>query len=150
MLVQSKGPSRKLGGPIFLSLRDHASRCPCLGAVILQDFPPIPQYPFAHLGIVGYTGGMATAPETKQADERGRISLGAEFANCTFIVENEGGTIIIHPARVIPEREAWLYENETALARVRKGLAQARAGEFAKPPSLKAARRLTKRMGDDE
>ncbi|MBI5763028.1 MAG: hypothetical protein HZA51_05840 [Planctomycetes bacterium] len=93
---------------------------------------------------------MATAPETRQADERGRISLGAEFAHCTFLVENDGGTIIIHPARVIPEREAWLYENETALARVRTGLAQARDKKFAKPPSLDAARRLARRMGDDE
>ncbi len=93
---------------------------------------------------------MATTPETKQADERGRISLDAEFANCTFLVENDGGTIIIHPARVIPEREAWLYENETALSRVRKGLAQARAGQFEKPPSLAEARRLAEGMGKDD
>jgi hypothetical protein len=33
-------------------------------------------------------------------------------------------------ARVIPENEAWLWENETALGMVRRGLQQANKGEF--------------------
>lgn len=93
---------------------------------------------------------MATTYETKQADERGRVSLGAGFANHTFLVENMGDTIVMRLARVIPEREAWLYENKEALARVRKGLAQAKGRQFAKAPSLDEARRLSSDMGDDD
>ena len=90
---------------------------------------------------------MAT-PETKQADERGRLSLGATFANCTFLVEAVHDGILIRPARVIPEREAWLYENPEALTLVRKGLADARDRKFAKAPSLEAVRRLADTMID--
>lgn len=97
---------------------------------------------------MGYTIDMDATPETKQADERGRISLGKAFANCTFLVERNGDAIIVRPARVIPEQEAWLYENETALMRVRKGLAQAKQREFAKAPSLDEARRLADDMDD--
>ena len=74
--------------------------------------------------------------------------MGMAYANCTFLVEKDGDAIIVRPARVIPEREAWLYENETALARVRKGLAQARRREFAKTPSLDEARRLADDMNE--
>lgn len=99
---------------------------------------------------MGYNTRMATAAETKQADERGRISLGASFANCTFLVESTEEGILIRPARVIPEREAWLYENEDALALVRKGLADARERKFAKAPSLEAAQRLADKMIDGD
>lgn len=94
---------------------------------------------------------MSTAPETtKQSDGRGRISLGAEYANRTFLVETDGDAFVIRPARVIPEREAWLYENPEALARVRKGLAQAARREFAPSPSLDEARRLIEDLEDDD
>lgn len=96
---------------------------------------------------MGYTRSMGALRETKQretkqADERGRISLGMEFAHCTFLVESDGDAMILRPARVIPEREAWLYQNEVALSRVRRGLGQAQRREFAKPPSLRDARRV--------
>jgi len=90
------------------------------------------------------------ATETKQADGRGRISLGTGFANRTFLMETSGDCIVIRPARVIPEREAWLYENEEALEQVRTGLAQARDRKFAQGPSLKESRRLAESMGDEE
>jgi len=86
---------------------------------------------------------------TKQADGRGRISLGSEYANRTFIVETDDDVIVIRPARVIPEREAWLYENADALARVRNGLAQAERRKFAPSPSLDDARRLVEAMKDE-
>lgn len=88
------------------------------------------------------------ATETKQADERGRLSLGATFANCTFLVEAVDDGILIRPARVIPEREAWLYDNPEALTLVRKGLADAHNRKFAKAPSLEAAVRLADKMKD--
>lgn len=92
---------------------------------------------------------MAASRETVQADERGRISLGKSFANRTFVVEDTGDRIIISPARVIPEREAWLYENKEALAKVRKGLAQARERKFSRGPSMDDARRLADEMPED-
>lgn len=88
------------------------------------------------------------ATETRQADERGRLSLGTLFANCTFLVETVDDGILIRPARVIPEREAWLYENPEALSLVRKGLTEARDRKFARAPSLAAAERLADKMKD--
>jgi len=53
--------------------------------------------------------------------------------------------VIVRLARVIPEREAWLYENLKALALVRRGLDQARKDNDAKnPPDLKAAAKLAR------
>lgn len=99
---------------------------------------------------MGYTSDMGTVRETKQADERGRISMGMEYANRTFLIEKDGDAIVIRPARVIPEQEAWLYENETALTRVREGLAQAKRRQFAKTPSLDEARHLADEMNEPD
>ncbi|NOT00911.1 MAG: hypothetical protein HOP29_09805 [Phycisphaerales bacterium] len=85
---------------------------------------------------------MASVGETRQADERGRISLGAAFAGRTFLVEFDGDVITFRLARVIPEREAWLYKNSEALSLVRAGLAQSRRREFVEPPSLDEAGRV--------
>lgn len=84
--------------------------------------------------------------ETKLSDARGRISLGADYANCTFLVEDDGDRLILRPARVIPENEAWLYANPKALAGVLEGLAQARRREFVKGPVLERALRRGERM----
>jgi hypothetical protein len=43
---------------------------------------------------------------------------------------------------IVPEREAWLYENEVAYRLVQKGIEQARRGHFAKPPDLESTRRF--------
>jgi len=77
---------------------------------------------------------------TRTSDAKGRINLGKRFANRTFIVEEtEDLEIRLAPARVIPEREAWLYENKDALASVTRGLEQAKAGRFsASSPDLEA------------
>lgn len=104
----------------------------------------------ALLGSTGYSWSMATAREIRQADERGRVSLGASFANRTFLVEHQGDTIVFRLARVIPEQEAWLYENERALTQVRKGLAQAKRRAFASPPSLDEAHRLADQLDEPD
>jgi len=78
---------------------------------------------------------MARLLKSIQADKRGRISLGQAYAHMSFLVETEGDVIIFRPARVIAEGEAWLYENEEALSRVRKGLIQARRRQFARNPT---------------
>jgi hypothetical protein len=76
---------------------------------------------------------------TKTADDKGRVALGRQFANRAVIIETVSDTeIVIKLARVIPESEAWLYENPKALAAVRKGLTQARAGEVTAGPNVDA------------
>lgn len=86
----------------------------------------------------------------KTADAKGRVTLGGHFANRAVIVEQQGeDAIIVRLARVIPEREAWLYENPQALALVRRGLDEARRGKVAsKAPDLKAAAKLAAKLKD--
>jgi hypothetical protein len=87
---------------------------------------------------------------TKLADSKGRILLGSEFANLMIIVDDSTpGQIVLKPAKAVPLAEAWLYENEKALALVRKGLAQARQRKFSKtPPDLDADAKLAEATGD--
>jgi hypothetical protein len=86
----------------------------------------------------------------KSTDSKGRVTLGGHFANRAVIVEHLGkDEVVIRLARVIPEGEAWLYENPKALASVRRGLDQARKGNIAKtPPDLKAAAKLADQLED--
>jgi ABC-type nitrate/sulfonate/bicarbonate transport system substrate-binding protein len=81
---------------------------------------------------------MEQAKTTKLIDKKGRLMLGAAFAGRMVIVDDsDPEQIVISPAVAIPEREAWLYKNKDALKRVRKGLEQAREGEFSEaPPDL--------------
>ena len=76
----------------------------------------------------------------KTLDKKGRITLGAEFAGKTVIVDDSNpDCIVIKPVVVIPADEAWLYKNETALNHVRKGLEEAREGTFSDtPPNVEA------------
>ncbi|HEX5445574.1 MAG TPA: hypothetical protein VFW87_17235 [Pirellulales bacterium] len=87
---------------------------------------------------------------TKQVDSKGRLTLGAEFAGSLVIVDDsEPGTLVIRKAVAIPEREAWLYRSEKALAAVRRGLEQARNGEFSgRPPDIAADAALTDGVQD--
>ena len=95
---------------------------------------------------------MATRaqPSHKSADSKGRVTLGGHFANRAVIVEHRSDDeVIVRLARVIPEREVWLYENPKALASVRRGLDQARKGKVPKnPPDLKAAAKLAEQLED--
>jgi hypothetical protein len=71
----------------------------------------------------------------KKSDAKGRIALGATYANQTFLIEEqENGDLILKKAVVVPEKEAWLYANQTAHAQVTKGIAQAAKGQFAPEP----------------
>ena len=86
---------------------------------------------------------------TRNVDSKGRVTLGERYANRTVIVEERGeGEFLVRVARVIPEREAWLYENPEALASVRRGVSQARAGKLSKGPDLRAAAKLAERLSD--
>jgi hypothetical protein len=51
-------------------------------------------------------------------------------------------------ARVIPEREAWLYANKKALESVTRGIAQAKTRKFRKGPDR--AKALADSIPDDD
>jgi hypothetical protein len=78
-------------------------------------------------------------PALKTIDGKGRLTLGREFAGRTVQVEKDDGGIVIKFYRVVPEREAWLWENETAKGMVDRGLQQARELELNDGPDLAAA-----------
>jgi hypothetical protein len=76
----------------------------------------------------------------KTVDPKGRISLGQRFANKPVIIEDLSDTEVkVSLARVIPEREMWLWENPEARETVLRGLEQARTRQFAEnPPDIEA------------
>lgn len=87
---------------------------------------------------------------TKTADSRGRINLGKEFANKTFVFEKIGDTEMrLEVARVIPERELWLYENPEARETLFGALERLKAGQFSEcPPDLDAEEPWMKDLED--
>ena len=69
---------------------------------------------------------------TKTLDAKGRVTLGAQFAGRTVVIDDSNPScILIKPVVMIPAEEAWLYKNETALGLVREGLDDARRSNFA-------------------
>jgi hypothetical protein len=93
---------------------------------------------------------MKRATLTRHVDSKGRLTLGEEFADATVLIEPHGaGEVIIKRAAVIPAREAWLYENQAALASVRRGLKQAAELRFVPGPDLKAAAELAEQLQDE-
>ena len=93
---------------------------------------------------------IRTQARHKSTDSKGRVALGSRFANRAVIVEHRSDDeVIVRLARVIPEREAWLYENPKALAAVRRGLDEARKGNVEKhSPDMKKAAKLAGRLED--
>lgn len=74
--------------------------------------------------------------KTYTIDPSGRICLGKEFAGKTYALAlDEKGVIQLSPVKVVPENEAWLYENEAAHKSVMRGLSQAKKRQ-AKPLSI--------------
>jgi hypothetical protein len=109
----------------------------------------IPTFPLAHAGVPADSLGMAKpSTQIRNTDSKGRLTLGDAFANRTVLVEQRGDEIVLRLARVIPEREVWLYDNPAALASVRRGLKQARKGQFSDGPDLRKAASLAKKLKD--
>ncbi len=75
---------------------------------------------------------------TKTADSKGRVALGKDFANSPVMIERVSPTEVrITKARVVPDSEGWLWDNQEALKMVKRGLRQAKNREFAEhPPDL--------------
>lgn len=75
-------------------------------------------------------------PPEVRADRAGRIGLGKAVGGRLFQARAlADGSILLVPARVIPEREAWLFENPQRLAALDVAMAEANAGTTA-PLSL--------------
>ena len=87
---------------------------------------------------------------TKTVDSKGRVALGRDFANRPVIIERVGpNEIRIIKARVIPEDESWLWENEEAMGMVNRGIKQAKDHEFSEcPPNLDEDDLLTQELDD--
>jgi hypothetical protein len=86
----------------------------------------------------------------KTVDEKGRLTLGREFAGRTVEIEKASDAVVVKFKRVVPEREAWLWENETAAGMVERGLQQARAGELSDGPDLAAAFKFADSIPEEE
>ncbi|MGB6065927.1 MAG: hypothetical protein WBG50_14095 [Desulfomonilaceae bacterium] len=86
----------------------------------------------------------------KTVDSKGRVSLGQRFANKPVIIEDLSDTEIkISLARVIPEREMWLWQNPEARETVLSALERLKRGEFAEdPPDLEADEELVSQLED--
>lgn len=76
---------------------------------------------------------------TKQVDSKGRLTLDRRFANRAVIVREIDATeVVVTIARVIPERETWLYDNARAKRAVLSGLQEATQKQFSEAPDLQA------------
>jgi len=68
--------------------------------------------------------------EIRKPDSQGRIVIGKDLANETFEIERQSnGDIILRSVAIIPKQEKWLFENQVALASVKRGLQQAADGQ---------------------
>jgi hypothetical protein len=76
---------------------------------------------------------------TKTIDDKGRLTLGRAYAGKLVEVDEQEGTVVLTICRAVPEHEAWLWENKIALGMVRRGLQEARTGEFGDGPDLAEA-----------
>ena len=89
-------------------------------------------------------------PALKTIDGKGRLTLGLEFAGRTVQVEKADDGIVIKFYRLVPERDAWLWENEAAKGMVDRGLEQAREGELNDGPDLAGAFAFADRLPEEE
>jgi hypothetical protein len=87
----------------------------------------------------------------KTIDQKGRLNLGQHYAGkLVDVVEDEHGVAHVTPQRAIPEREAWLWQNDAALDMVRRGLDEARRGRTSSGPDLESAFAFADETPEDE
>jgi hypothetical protein len=63
-------------------------------------------------------------------DSKGRVTLSklADGISSFNVSKDEEGRLLLEPMVEIPAREKWLFDNPEALASLRRGLADAKAG----------------------
>src|SRR5471032_1850517 len=75
---------------------------------------------------------MTVVARDVRPDDRGRVALGKalkDLGDASFDVYLDGeGRIVLDPQVSIPASEVWLYRNRKALSSLRRGLAEAAAG----------------------
>jgi hypothetical protein len=87
----------------------------------------------------------------KTIDEKGRLTLGTKFAGkIVKIEEKDDHQLEVTICRVVPEREAWLWDNPIASQLVSIGVDQAHRGELTEGPDLAAAFAFADEIPDDE
>ena len=71
-------------------------------------------------------------------DSKGRVTLSklTEGVSSFNVSKDAEGRILLEPMVEIPAREKWLFDNPEALASVRRGLADAKAGRVVSRPSF--------------
>ena len=69
---------------------------------------------------------------TKTADSKGRVALGKAFANSPVMIHwiSPIEARVVR-ARVVPESEAWLWDNQETIGMVKRGLQEAEQRKFA-------------------
>ncbi len=71
-----------------------------------------------------------TGRELRNPDAQGRITIGKDLSGETYEVERQmNGDILLRPVVVFHKQERWLFDNQVALASVKRGLQQAAAGQ---------------------
>lgn len=115
---------------------DVVDRSPPIAAPVARSTPEVysGDFPLSHFGEA--SGMKDAAASIRTVDSKGRITLGAADAGRTVQVEPVEDGYVIRFCRVIPEREAWLWENPVALAMVQRGLAEAAAGNLIRDVDL--------------
>ena len=91
------------------------------------------------------------APQlTRTADSKGRITFGKRFANKPVIIEEISETEVkVSLARVIPEREMWLWQNAEARDTVLSAIDRLKKREYAEdPPDIGADENLANQLED--
>lgn len=67
---------------------------------------------------------------SSRADDRGRLTVGAVAKKKTYrVMINDSGQILLDPIVNIPEKEIWLWKNQSALNSLKRGLEEAEVGE---------------------
>jgi len=90
-----------------------------------------------------------TALSTKMVDDRGRLTLGKEYAGRPVFVERVGdGILRIIKAEIVPAKEAWLHKNREAFESVMRGLEETGRGEFVDGPDLEADKDFAESCGE--
>ncbi len=78
-----------------------------------------------------------SADALRQPDSQGRIAIGRKHAGEMFAMsEQPNGDILLRPVVVMHKREKWLFENQAALAMVKRGLDDLKQGQLVDRPAF--------------
>jgi hypothetical protein len=93
---------------------------------------------------------VSTIAEPKKLDQKGRLSLGKDYAGKLVTVRQiaEGVWQVVLSVAV-PAPEAWLHENPEAIASVMRGMKQAAEGQTVPGPDLDAATAFADTIEDE-